>query len=137
MILIPFYFLFFFVSLFLPGYVLISKLTFYKKSPGAELAIGYTISILFYAFLATTAYVFGINLAVTRLITALVLIVALYIFITKRYYAKLKVLVFPLSCIATLSLLATVFVALSYVKPYQPLPDPTPSNTSNYSVFDV
>jgi hypothetical protein len=137
MILIPLYYLFFFVSLFLPGYVLISKLAFYKKSPGIELALGYTISILFYAFLATAAYVFGINLVVTRLVTALILIVSLLIFITERYYTRLRVVIFPIFCIALLSVLATVFVALSYVKPYQPLPDPTPSNSSNYSVFDV
>jgi len=137
MLLMPLYYIIFFVTLLIPGYVLVRRIGVFKQNPGAELALGYGITIIFFALLATLSYAAKVGPILTQVLTIFTILLSVYELIKKRYYVDIWILRFPLICVLIMSMLATLLISLPFLRPYSVIPDPKPNTGSNYRVYTV
>ena len=131
------YFCFVQVTLLLPGYVLLKKTKYFRRNPGVELSLAYVASLVFFATLATADYALKLSPGFSRLICWLVIIGSLVEFLRAGYFRDLIKLRFPLLCLIGLSLLANLFLSLTYSPKYNMVPDPQPRTGTNYHVLNV
>lgn len=131
------YFLFIHITLLVPGYALVKKTKLLAKHPGLELSFAYLTTIVIFASLATASYAFKLSPELTRIACWLFIIYGLVEFIRLRYYKSLAKLYFPLACLLVMSLLASLFLSLTYGPKYTNVPDPTPQPTANYKTLNV
>jgi 4-amino-4-deoxy-L-arabinose transferase-like glycosyltransferase len=137
MLFIVFFFVFVHVTLLIPGFVAVKKSGLFSDSPPIELISGYVISLLFFALLAFSNYIFDINLLVTRFFCWAILALTFWIFIKNHYYQDLLVYKIPLVCAVLMSLLSTAFLSLTFASPYKFVPDPHNQPYRNYKVLSV
>lgn len=137
MLFTSFYFCFVIISILIPGYVIVKKTKYFIKVPGLELSLGYFTSIVLYALLAISDYVFKLSPLLTRSICWVVIILSFLEFLRARYYKDLWHQRFPLGCWLAASVLAVAFLGLPFSQKYTYIPDPTPLANTNYNVLNV
>jgi hypothetical protein len=125
------------VSLLVPGYVITRKIGWLRKSPGAELAFGYLVSIALFAAFATANYALKFPPTLSRVLCWLIILGSLFELYRSKYFRDLVKLRFPLVCLFLMTLMSTAFIGLSFntAKPY--VPDPTAQPGRNYNVLAV
>lgn len=131
------YFIFVHLTLLIPGYVFVKKIKLLAKNPVLELPLAYSVSLVFFALLATLTYALKIDPALTRYFSWLVLIVTAGFFIKQKLYKDILRQIFPLLCLVLISLFSLAFISLSFNSKYTYVPDPTPQPNRNYSTFNV
>lgn len=131
------YFVFINLSLLIPGYALVKKTKYFSKQPGLELCAGYLTSIIIFAICAVLAYILKLSPDLTRVVSWFVILYGLVETVRLKYYKSLFKLRFPIFCLLALSLMANLFLGLSYNTKYVNVPDPTPQPGANYQVLNV
>jgi hypothetical protein len=137
MLWVPLYVCFVFISLLIPGYIIVKKTGFFSDAPGLELSLGYFFTIVFYAVLASLDYILKLSPTLTRYVCWIIIIASVFEFVRARYYRSIYELRFPLACVAAMSILAIAFMGLTFSAHYTFLPDPKPLPNTNYHVLNV
>ncbi len=125
------------VSLLVPGYVIIRKTGWLRKSPGTELAFGYLVSIALFATFAIADYALKFPPTLSRILCWIIILGSLFELYRSKYFRDLIKLRFPLICLFLLTLMSTAYIGLSFNAPKLYQPDPSPQPDRNYNVLNV
>lgn len=131
------FFIFVHISILLPGYVIARNLRLLKNKPDLHLSLGYFISIVFFAALALTHYVFNTPPMATRVVFWIVLLVAFVLFLYQKLYIKLLENKLLLACLIGMTLLSSAFIGLRLNGPLSYIPDPQKLPDRNYNTLSV
>lgn len=131
------YFIFVHLSLFIPGYALVSKTGLLSANKGLELSFSYVASIAVLGLLATLGYSAGIDWGFLRLVGWLLILLGGMYFIRQRLWTEVWLQRLPLFCVVMLSAMSLLFISLEYNKDPQFVPDPQRVESSDYTDFSV
>ena len=131
-------FLFFvYLTLLIPGYVLVSRLAIFQRNNGIKLSLSIGCSIFIFAFLSTVFYLLKPPVWIQIALLWAVIAVASVDFVHKHYYKDLIRFKFPLACWLVMAILAACFFSLPYSAHYKKFPDPSFVKTNNYRTLNV
>ncbi len=131
------YFLFVHLVLIIPGYAFIKKLGLLSKHPGAELCLGYAVSISFLFLFSILGYIFDFSSWVNFSLSWAALVVGSYYLFRIRVWKNTKTLIFPVLCVVMMSTFSSTFVTLTFPGNYQYVPDPEITSNRDYDTFSV
>lgn len=118
------YFIFFHLTLLLPGYVLLVKRGLITDRD-ERIAFGYVLSLLLYSSLFLLGYSLKINSSIMMLVSWLPLFISLYFLLKDKIYLTFRpTLAWAVVIIA--SLISVIYVTLPLQTTYKYIPDPQP-----------
>lgn len=133
-----FLFLFFHVTLLLPGLAFIRISSLFRNNSGLELSFAYILGLAWFGLLAILGYVLKINPHLLQIAVWAYVLAGIILFVKERLYKDIWAhFRFPLICLVLMSFFSLVYIGLSFPSAYTYIPDPEPLSGRNYDTLNV